>query len=75
MGSDGFSRKIFEKVFKDDIDRLRSMEDMWKTRSPPTTLDFDGVSEVAREIDAASLAQQDQITWNLSENLAVFSDR
>ncbi|MCJ1230838.1 E1 ubiquitin-activating protein uba2 [Toensbergia leucococca] len=74
MGSDGFSRKIFEKVFKDDIDRLRSMEDMWKTRSPPTTLDFDGVSEVAREIDAASLAQQDQITWNLSENLAVFSD-
>ena len=39
MGSQDFPRLIFDKVFKEDIERLRSMEDMWKTRKAPEVLD------------------------------------
>ena len=74
MGSDDFARKVFEKVFRDDIDRLRSMEDMWKTRKPPTALDFDKVSKEVQDPDV-SLSQHDQEIWNLTENFLIFTDR
>jgi ubiquitin-like 1-activating enzyme E1 B len=74
MGSDDFSRKVFEKVFTHDINRLRSMEDMWKTRKPPQALDYDQVAKGASST-AASVAQLDQIAWTLSENYIVFQDR
>ena len=38
MGSEEFPRLVFNKVFKEDIERLRSMEDMWKTRRAPERL-------------------------------------
>lgn len=74
MNSPLFPRKVFEKVFKDDINRLRSMEDMWKTRKPPQALDFDEVSAASAEI-RASICQQDQVTWNLAQNFSVFCER
>lgn len=74
MGSDDFSRKIFQKVFKLDVDRLRSMEDMWKTRTPPQSLEFDDLTKTAQTIDA-SIAQRDQIVWTMVENFVVFCDR
>ena len=73
MGSDDFPRKVFEKVFKDDINRLRSMEGMWKTRKLPDALDFDALSHSARGISSA-VAHQDQKTWTEAENLVVFCD-
>ncbi|KAL8709224.1 MAG: hypothetical protein Q9220_005967 [cf. Caloplaca sp. 1 TL-2023] len=76
MGSDEFPRKIFEKVFTDDIDRLQKMEDMWKIRSPPTVLDFNTVSKSSAsggEI-GESVAMRDQDVWNLAENFTVFCD-
>ena len=74
MGSDDFARKVFDKVFKDDVNRLRSIEDMWKIRKPPTVLDFDGLSKAAEGI-STSMAQQDQKVWTEAENFAVFCDR
>ena len=74
MGSDDFARKVFDKVFKDDINRLRGMEDMWKIRKPPIALDFDGLSKVAEGI-STSMAQQNQKVWTEAENFAVFCDR
>lgn len=77
MGSDEFPRKIFEKVFTDDINRLRSMQDMWKTRQIPEALDFDTVSKssaIGGEV-GESLAKRDQVTWTLAENFTVFCDR
>ena len=74
MGSDKFSRRIFEKVFKDDIERLQSMEDMWKTRKPPAALDYDSVSTEAKAVDP-TVSQRDQTAWSLQENFVVFSDR
>ena len=73
MGSEDFPRKIFEKVFKDDINRLRSMEDMWKTRKRPNPLDFDALSQTASSIKPA-VACQDQKAWTEAENFTVFCD-
>ena len=75
MGSVDFARNVFEKVFTEDINRLRSMEDMWKIREPPQPLHFDHLSEQASELVSPSVAAQDQQTWSLAENLAVFTDR
>ena len=74
MGSDDFPRKIFEKVFTDDIHRLRNMEDMWKTRQKPTALDFETVSKSNGGEVGDSVAKRDQDTWNLAENFTVFCD-
>ena len=73
MGSDDFPKLIFEKVFKQDIDRLRSMEDMWKTRKRPNPLDYLTVSTEAKTI-SPNISNSDQIQWSLAQNLAVFID-
>ncbi|KAL8706480.1 MAG: hypothetical protein Q9201_000464 [Fulgogasparrea decipioides] len=77
MGSDDFPRRVFEKVFTEDIHRLQSMEDMWKTRAPPTALDFDSVSKTSASggIVGEAVAKRGQDTWTLAENFAVFCDR
>lgn len=74
MGSEGFAQKVFDKVFKDDIERLCAMEDMWKTRKPPTALDYDSISEKARSVEA-TISQNDQKVWTPEEDFAVFKDR
>ncbi|MCJ1354879.1 MAG: E1 ubiquitin-activating protein uba2 [Icmadophila ericetorum] len=71
IGSDEFPRKVFDKVFKDDLIRLRSMEDMWKTRKPPIVLDFDYLLETSK---ASVVAQLGQATWSPAENFKVFCD-
>ncbi|SLM36487.1 ubiquitin-like activating enzyme [Lasallia pustulata] len=73
MGSDDFPRKVFDKVFKNDIDRLRSMEEMWKTRRPPEALHYDAIRKDASD-EGSNVAQQDQQTWTLAENFVVFCD-
>jgi ubiquitin-like 1-activating enzyme E1 B len=74
MGSPDFPQKIFEKIFNEDILRLRSMEDMWKSRRAPEPLDFDKISQQASGLDAL-VAQKDQVVWSLQENFFMFTDR
>ena len=76
MGSDGFAKQVFDKVFKDDIDRLRGMEDMWKTRKPPTALQYDAfeVDDTAASNSPAVVIALDQRAWDLQENFVVFKD-
>jgi len=74
MGSDDFARKIFNKVFTEDITRLRSMEDMWKLRKAPQVLNYDEVRKSAAEI-RQSVAKRDQVAWTLAENFSVFCER
>ena len=62
-------------MYSEDIERLRSMENLWKTRNPPVVLDHDRIVDEARSLDASTTASNDQATWNLSENFGVFSDR
>lgn len=73
MGSEEFPCKVFKKVYTDDIDRLRGMEDMWKTRRAPDALDYDELLARAGQVDP-SISLQDQKTWSVEENFAVFVD-
>ncbi|KAJ0424882.1 hypothetical protein BJY00DRAFT_225081 [Aspergillus carlsbadensis] len=73
MGSAEFTQKVFDKVFKDDINRLRGMEDMWKTRKPPEPLDLQKLEEALESIEP-TVSSKDRVVWSLSQNLVVFKD-
>ena len=73
VGSDSFAREVFDKVFKEDIERLRGMEDMWKTRKPPQSLEYDICQQEAATIDTM-ISASDQQVWRTVENFAVFKD-
>lgn len=72
MGSEEFPRRVFEKVFTDDVERLKSMEDMWKSRRPPESLKYDDLLPTVAQVEP-SVSLQDQRTWTVAENVAVFS--
>jgi hypothetical protein len=74
MGSEDFAEKVFTKVFKDDIERLRGMSDMWKTRRPPESLDYGTLQEQASDVDV-TVSCNDQKVWTLEEDFVVFRDR
>ncbi|KAL6708405.1 E1 ubiquitin-activating protein uba2 [Coniothyrium glycines] len=72
-GSDDFPRLIFDKVFKEDIERLRGAEGMWKDKRPPEALDYEGLRTKLSGVNEA-IATRDQTVWNVEENFAVFVD-
>lgn len=67
---------LFGKVFCSDIERLRSMEDVWKTRRPPEPLNYDDMMTRSAEALASSakIVRDGQKTWSLEENFVVFLD-
>ncbi|KAL2020536.1 hypothetical protein VTK56DRAFT_8336 [Thermocarpiscus australiensis] len=76
VGSPDFHEMLFNKVFNTDIVRLRSMEDMWKTRKPPEPLEYKVLLEKASNAIAAkdAVLKDNQNVWSLEENLVVFND-
>ncbi|ODQ68425.1 hypothetical protein NADFUDRAFT_68648 [Nadsonia fulvescens var. elongata DSM 6958] len=64
---------IFNKVFKTDIDRLLSMDTMWKTRTKPTALDYNILQESTKGI-SRNIINNDQKKWSLQECFVVFKD-
>jgi ubiquitin-like 1-activating enzyme E1 B len=76
MGSVSFAQKLFDKVFRDDIMRLRSMEDMWKSRRPPEPLEFEKLAAGALEAKERKdeILKDSQRVWTLEENLVVFHE-
>lgn len=76
VGSPEFHEMLFEKVFNTDVVRLRSMEDMWKTRKPPEPLIYKELLEKASAAmaDKDAVLKDDQKVWSLEENLVVFKD-
>lgn len=73
MGKDEFAQEIFNKVFHDDIERLRSMSEMWQSRTPPDSLRFESVCiDPNPSKQGETLAAQDQAVWSLQDNLKVF---
>ncbi|KAF2763647.1 hypothetical protein EJ03DRAFT_332559 [Teratosphaeria nubilosa] len=75
MGTSEFAQAVFDKVFHDDIERLRSMSEMWQSRKPPESLQYDKL-KIDKDVElirrGQELAAKDQITWTLQDNLAVF---
>jgi len=74
MGSSDFARKVFENVFRDDIERLREVEDMWKVRAKPDVLDYDNLQEESASVKS-TVSIDDQSVWTLAEAFYVFKDR
>lgn len=76
VGTPEFPKMLFDKVFNTDIERLRSVEDMWKSRAAPEALSYDKVLAQASDALAAkdTLVSQDQKPWSLEESLVVFND-
>ncbi|KAK3721292.1 E1 ubiquitin-activating protein uba2 [Vermiconidia calcicola] len=73
MGKSEFAQEVFNKVFHDDIERLRSMTEMWQSRKPPEPLSFQSLSEGPSIVkQGQTLALQDQRAWTLLENISVF---
>lgn len=75
------SKRIFNKVFKADVERLLSMEDMWRKRTKPVPLDFDLASKQAVNGDtsthygngaAAPPSLRDQRVLSLQETVEQF---
>ncbi|KAK0704863.1 hypothetical protein B0H67DRAFT_497926 [Lasiosphaeris hirsuta] len=76
VGTEEFNQMLFDKVFNTDVVRLRSMEDMWKTRRPPEPLDYRALMEKSTAAISAkdTVLQDGQKVWSLEENLVVFND-
>ncbi|KAM3470210.1 hypothetical protein MY8738_009837 [Beauveria namnaoensis] len=76
VGTPEFPKMLFDKVFNADIERLRSVEEMWKSRTPPVALDYAKLLSEAGDAIASTdaLLADDQKIWSLEENLAVFND-
>lgn len=77
MGTDSFPQLLFDKIYKDDVIRLRSMEEMWKTRRRPEPLDYATVIDKASDAEARKekILRDGQKVWSLEENVVVFKDR
>ncbi|PNP54225.1 hypothetical protein THARTR1_05432 [Trichoderma harzianum] len=76
IGTSEFPRLLFDKVFNSDIERLRSVEDMWKSRRAPEALKYDELmarAGQALESKDAILADGQKV-WSLEESLVVFND-
>lgn len=78
VGSEEFPQLLFDKVFKADIERLCSMEDMWKSKKPPKPLEYKKVmAEASKVLESTSkdvIIQDGQKVWSLPESLIVFND-
>lgn len=42
--------KLFTKLFQDDIKYLLSMDNLWKSRRPPTPLDWKNLSDAGIQV-------------------------
>ncbi|KAM4059143.1 thiF family protein [Hirsutella rhossiliensis] len=76
VGTETFPQMLFDKVFNKDIERLRSVEDMWKSRRPPEPLVYKTVMSQAGDALAPKeqILRDDQKAWSLEESLVVFKD-
>ncbi|KAG5975276.1 hypothetical protein E4U58_001434 [Claviceps cyperi] len=76
VGTDEFPRMLFDKVYRSDVERLRSVEDLWKSRRRPDPLQYESLSAQATEAMASKdkILNDDQRIWTLEENFVVFKD-
>lgn len=73
MGSDDFAEKVFDQVYRKDIERLLSMEDYWKDKKSPQPLSFELFSAGSESVQPC-VAQIDQRLWTVTETFVVFKD-
>lgn len=68
--------QLFNKFFKNDIEYLLKMENLWKTRKPPVPLTWEQAA--SHEGDTAeeenNVKSQDMKVWSLSKCTKIFAD-
>jgi ubiquitin-like 1-activating enzyme E1 B len=76
VGTEEFPKMLFDKVFNADVERLRSVEDMWKSRRAPEPLQYEALLSKAGEAAASKdgILANGQGVWSLEESLIVFND-
>jgi len=68
-------KKVFQKLFFNDINVLLEMKDLWSKRTPPTPLEWDKIVEkedAANDSAANSGGIKDQKMWSLRKCRDVF---
>jgi ubiquitin-like 1-activating enzyme E1 B len=67
---------LFDKVFNADIQRLLSVDDLWKSRRAPEPLKYEAIEPRTQQLSTsiADILADEQKVWSLEENLAVFED-
>ncbi|KAJ6095942.1 ubiquitin-like activating enzyme [Penicillium sp. IBT 16267x] len=73
MGSEEFPHKVFDKVFRVDIEELRGMEGMWKERKAPEALDWEQLQEQSKSVEP-TVVDIDLREWTVPEAFFVFKD-
>jgi ubiquitin-like 1-activating enzyme E1 B len=73
INEEGFSLKVIDKIFIKDVEKLLLIEDLWKTRVPPTPLNFKSYSETISLVDIKDLGTG-QKPWTIEQNLKLFID-
>jgi ubiquitin-like 1-activating enzyme E1 B len=65
------------QVFKQDIERLLSMEEMWRHRTKPTPLDYDNLEKAPSSSNGASTQSgiKDQRALSVKDSFDLFIDR
>lgn len=67
----GAAQRVFDKVFKLDVERLLSMDEMWKNRKRPTAISYEEASLTAHD-NNASVSLRDQTQLGLRETVELF---
>ena len=77
MGQSGFIENVFRKIYADDVNRLRSMENLWKIRKMPSPLEWEKLhTKRATSLKKGkSEFDRDQKVWNVKESVQVFEER
>ncbi|XP_064598991.1 SUMO-activating enzyme subunit 2-like [Liolophura sinensis] len=71
----GYSpEKLFNKLFRDDIRYLLSMEKLWKKRRPPTALEWSELPDDPSGNGNTTGVIQDQKVWTVKECVDVFTE-
>ncbi|CAO3607505.1 unnamed protein product [Mucor fragilis] len=74
VGTADYAKKVFDKVYNTDINRLLSMESMWAKRTKPTPLDYDTLESESAAAETSAVGLADQKVWTLKENFEMFKD-
>ncbi|XP_012940030.1 SUMO-activating enzyme subunit 2 [Aplysia californica] len=65
------AEKIFNKLFRDDIKYLLSMETLWKKRRPPQPEDYNSLPGKGEKVDKTVM--RDQRLWSVHECAEIFT--
>jgi ubiquitin-like 1-activating enzyme E1 B len=68
MGTEEYSSKVFKKVFHDDIEHLRVVPELWKSRKAPISLELAKLQLKNKK----NITEEDQQVWTVDQCAQIF---